>query len=639
MNANSYLLLSLPELPATREYVRPIGTSQIQHGALKVISVSRRGMQGSIRSALAPVPLAGMTIGLCTVATAIQLRHPSQRKSLHAKITRLGGVASARLISACRMSLGSQLSPPKPISVLFVCLGNICRSPAAEAFFRAAVHRRGLADYFQVDSCGTGGGKEDWYRPNRGRSYHEGDPADPRMARAALQRGVELTSISRPLCREDMEHFDLILGMEEGNLNETTKAARFWRAWSPNIKSKLILLPKFCVDKPCSRVPDPWYIGTDEAFDQVLDLVEDACEGLIDYCCDTYSLPHNSAPSHGSGLGGSSSVPRAAASFRKDSQLGTWGQSRCTLLLPRSSSAAMRRSAALGGVADFLTSQGIEIEMSGDASSDTLSGAHWSSTRIIKTSHGDLFVKTSKRPAREMFEGEAKGLEAIGSSQVIRVPKVWHYGDDPVGSFIIMQKLDLGLPLEMREFGRAMARLHLAVPADSEACSGKFGFPVDNTIGGTPQMNTWTSDWPAFFREQRVGFLVARKRLPKLTVLWRQVLARTNGLQSLFSDGPIRPSILHGDLYSGNYGGTADGPAIFDPAAYYGHHEAEWGMAWCADFTEDFWAGYREFIPKAPLFDRRKPLYEAYHMLNHAVLFPDMTSYMDRALENLRRLL
>eukprot|EP00420_Gonyaulax_spinifera_P003688 CAMPEP_0197935898 /NCGR_PEP_ID=MMETSP1439-20131203/114079_1 /TAXON_ID=66791 /ORGANISM="Gonyaulax spinifera, Strain CCMP409" /LENGTH=97 /DNA_ID=CAMNT_0043558853 /DNA_START=1 /DNA_END=290 /DNA_ORIENTATION=- len=89
----------------------------------------------------------------------------------------------------------------------------------------------------------------------------------------------------------------------------------------------------------------------------------------------------------------------------------------------------------------------------------------------------------------------------------------------------------------------------------------------------------------------------------------------------MFTDGEVTPSVLHGDLWSGNYANSPDGAVIFDPAVYYGHHEAEWGMSWCAGFSGDFWAGYREVIPEAPLFKRRRALYEAYHIINHYNLF------------------
>ena len=113
--------------------------------------------------------------------------------------------------------------------MLFVCLGNICRSPTAEAMFRAVCEREGVAGAFDIDSCGTGGGASGWDKPG-GFSYHEGDAADPRMTAAAARRGVRLTSRSRPLKAEDFSRFKYIVGMDASNIRSILTAADFWRA-------------------------------------------------------------------------------------------------------------------------------------------------------------------------------------------------------------------------------------------------------------------------------------------------------------------------------------------------------------------------------------------------------------------------
>lgn len=99
---------------------------------------------------------------------------------------------------------------------LFVCLGNICRSPTAEAVFTTVAERRGVADAMTIDSCGTGGGSSDWYREG-GFSYHEGDAADARMRDHAARRGIRLTSRSRPLTPQDLHTFDYIVAMVRSN--------------------------------------------------------------------------------------------------------------------------------------------------------------------------------------------------------------------------------------------------------------------------------------------------------------------------------------------------------------------------------------------------------------------------------------
>ncbi|CAM9951516.1 unnamed protein product [Choristocarpus tenellus] len=96
--------------------------------------------------------------------------------------------------------------------VLFVCLGNICRSPSAEAVFKDVTAKNGAQDEFYIESCGTGGGSSNWYKDG-GFSFHEGDPPDARMTAAAAKRGVKLGGTSRPLRPQDLDDFDLIVGM------------------------------------------------------------------------------------------------------------------------------------------------------------------------------------------------------------------------------------------------------------------------------------------------------------------------------------------------------------------------------------------------------------------------------------------
>ncbi|EFN58713.1 hypothetical protein CHLNCDRAFT_19837 [Chlorella variabilis] len=174
---------------------------------------------------------------------------------------------------------GAQGGPSK---VLFVCLGNICRSPSAEAVFKNVVERAGVADQFQIDSCGTGGGSSN--------CYHEGDPADGRMTATARGRGVTLTSRSRPLTPQDLAEFDHIIGMDASNLAAIKRAAEHWRANGggaapvpADYGAKLSLMTDYLRGTQFSQykeVPDPYY-GGQRGFELVLDLLDDACEGLL----------------------------------------------------------------------------------------------------------------------------------------------------------------------------------------------------------------------------------------------------------------------------------------------------------------------------------------------------------------------
>jgi protein-tyrosine phosphatase len=149
--------------------------------------------------------------------------------------------------------------------VLFVCLGNICRSPAAEGVFLHRLARAGLEERYAVDSAGTGG-------------WHVGKPADARMRRAAARRGIHLPSRARQLEPADLGRFDHILTMDADNLAAVEAMARRL----PPQKCRAVVEPlvRYCRRLNASDVPDPYY-GGEAGFERVLDLLEDACEGLL----------------------------------------------------------------------------------------------------------------------------------------------------------------------------------------------------------------------------------------------------------------------------------------------------------------------------------------------------------------------
>ena len=257
-------------------------------------------------------------------------------------------------------------------------------------------------------------------------------------------------------------------------------------------------------------------------------------------------------------------------------------------------------------------------------------GSGWASlTRYAVEGHRcELVVKASpSKQLEQMFLGEALGLKALRASGALAIPEVFAYADGSTsGSYLIMEYMDFSGRADPHLFGRSMALLHAAEPLAAEAKEGRFGFSVDNTIGDTPQPNRWTEGtgtmaWVEFFREKRIGHQVRLARDARLSKEWTRTLEATDGLADLFAGVDVRPSVLHGDLWSGNIAAVEGKPSVFDPAVYYGHHEAEWGMSWCASLPPAFWAGYREVLPKDHGFDRRARLYELYHKLNHYNLF------------------
>jgi protein-tyrosine phosphatase len=151
------------------------------------------------------------------------------------------------------------------IKILFICMGNICRSPSAEAVMQALVkHQVMMEKEIICDSAGT-------------LDYHRGKPADARMQKHARLRGYELNSISRPFENDDFELFDWIITMDEDNYQQIK-----WFDQSNNYTDKIRRMTDFCSSSQVSEVPDPYY-GGDQGFENVLDLLEDACQGLLEF--------------------------------------------------------------------------------------------------------------------------------------------------------------------------------------------------------------------------------------------------------------------------------------------------------------------------------------------------------------------
>ncbi|PCK10197.1 MAG: phosphotyrosine protein phosphatase [Alteromonadaceae bacterium] len=156
----------------------------------------------------------------------------------------------------------------KTVSVLFVCLGNICRSPTAHGVFQGVVERAGLQSRIEIDSAGTSG-------------WHIGNSADGRSSEAAKRRGYDLSALrSRGMAEDDFEKFDYILAMDSSNLHDLEAIAPAAVLNSDPQAAKLGLFLAYSQQSDYDEVPDPYY-GGEDAFELVLNLVEDACQGLL----------------------------------------------------------------------------------------------------------------------------------------------------------------------------------------------------------------------------------------------------------------------------------------------------------------------------------------------------------------------
>lgn len=232
-----------------------------------------------------------------------------------------------------------------------------------------------------------------------------------------------------------------------------------------------------------------------------------------------------------------------------------------------------------------------------------------------------------------MFEAEAAGLRELRDAGEIRVPEVFDCGVANGLSFIAMERLALTRPSARveRSCGERLAALH------GHTQDG-YGWFRDNTIGTTPQVNARADDWIGFFREHRLGFQLDLARRHGFTGALQDLgAALMDRLPDLFDGYLPEASLLHGDLWAGNWGAVDGEPVIFDPAVYYGDRESDLAMTRLfGGFGAEFYAAYEASWPLADGHERRLALYQLYHVLNHLNLFG--RSYLGQALQLLRAL-
>ncbi|TJZ77353.1 fructosamine kinase family protein [Chitiniphilus eburneus] len=246
----------------------------------------------------------------------------------------------------------------------------------------------------------------------------------------------------------------------------------------------------------------------------------------------------------------------------------------------------------------------------------------------VESSAGPFFVKLNRAGRLGMFEAEADGLDALG--RVIRAPRAICHGVAGEHAFLVLEWLDLVRQGDDAALGEALAAMH-------RSTASRYGWERDNTIGSTAQHNEWMDDWIAFWRERRLGeqFRLARQNGQRFAQADRLL----GMLPSFFNGYLPAPSLLHGDLWSGNVGFLASGaPVLFDPACYYGDREADLAMTELfGGFGRRFYDAYRAAWPLDSGYALRRDLYNLYHVLNHFNLFGG--GYADEAERLTERLL
>lgn len=254
-------------------------------------------------------------------------------------------------------------------------------------------------------------------------------------------------------------------------------------------------------------------------------------------------------------------------------------------------------------------------------------------TFCLRHQDQQFFIKLNKAGYQAMFEAEAAGLEEILCCAGLHAPRPLCCGSGYGHAWLVLEFIDLRHHGDAIALGTGLAGMH-------RHTAEKFGWVRDNTIGSTLQKNTADDSWIAFWRQQRLGYQLnlAQKNgyTGLLQSLGEQLLS---GCQHFFVGHTPLPSLLHGDLWGGNYAFSVEGqPVVFDPAVYYGDREADLAMTELfGGFSPDFYAAYRSAWPFEAGYAARKHLYNLYHILNHLNLFG--SQYLSQAETIMKKLL
>lgn len=243
-----------------------------------------------------------------------------------------------------------------------------------------------------------------------------------------------------------------------------------------------------------------------------------------------------------------------------------------------------------------------------------------------------FFIKTNSTDCGEMFAAEHTGLEALRSTHTVQVPAVVGTGTTDDVAYLILEWIEPGRATQKSwcQLGENLAALHRTERGN------RFGFACDNFLGSTPQPNPWYEDWVPFFIQQRIE--------PQIRMAidnGHEIAVKPSDLDKRIArllNSDCRPSLIHGDLWSGNFMIGQNGtPWLIDPAPYLADREAEFGiLTLFGGFDPLFFSAYQEAFPLDDGFECRLPVYQLYHYLNHLNLFG--ASYLSACQSILRQI-
>jgi len=266
-----------------------------------------------------------------------------------------------------------------------------------------------------------------------------------------------------------------------------------------------------------------------------------------------------------------------------------------------------------------------------------IGGTGWGEAWSLTVGDERHSVKLSSGNHPTMLDCEAEGLRAIEAAGAIRVPEVRAVGAAGPIEFLILEWLDLRPLAEHAALGRALARLHGATPPHGDGRE-RFGWRRDNWLGGAAQSNAWCDDWCTFFRDRRLRPQFERALARGFTQLERDAERLLGAVPQLLAGHEPPPSLVHGDLWSGNAGSSNGDAVVFDPAVHVGDAEVDLAMTELfGGFGAEFRAAYASERPIEPGYPARRELYNLYHLLNHLNLFGP--AYLDRTRRAIRRVL